>query len=77
MKVRNDISGGISIIIGFLLFCITSIIYTKPPFDYFSKPSIWFVISIIIIVVGFGLWISEIIKDCKEIKKIDEEIKEV
>lgn len=49
--------GGIIVIIGFILYGVTSTIYMKPPFDYYSKPSVWFIISIITMITGFVLGI--------------------
>ena len=54
--------GIIIVTIGFALFCITSIYYTKPPFDYFSKPNLWFIISIIVMLYGYYSWIKYIWK---------------
>lgn len=55
--------GQIVVIIGFALYGITSTYYMKPPFDYYSKPNIWFIISIILMVYGFYLWIKWIIRE--------------
>lgn len=47
------------VIFGFALFCLTSIISLEmEQFDYFTKPSQWFVISIIIMIIGFYIQIK-------------------
>lgn len=69
MKEREIIIGSILIIIGFVLYGITSTIGMKPPFDYYSKPSIGFSMSILIIILGFFAWIMSYLFD-KDLERL-------
>lgn len=71
-KEYSGFIGALSVLIGFILYGITSTYYlVHKQFNYYSQPSVWFIISIAIMVGGYYLWIQWFIKERQSEKEME------